>query len=281
MHRPNYIPFVADDFEKAVESAAKGRKKRPEVKEALKDVDGFCASIKQRLKDGSWRKDIEYRKLTKVNNNKKVRHIDAPTFRTLVYEHLLKNKLEPIYRRRDPLVSLNCKEGCGITPSAKHKELKSNYVLPRVKHLFYDLREMNWIVTADQRKCYMHVKPSVFRKELKHLIGDKWLIDFAVELCFVDGQLPVGTPTSPLAHHILMLRFHEWLCRNTEWQLCYADNCMVACRTREEAQRMKWRIEAEKEYGKKNLLPLEDVRIVDECGYIFEGSTNQMEYIEC
>ena len=461
VHRPNYIPFVADDFKKAVKSAAKGRKKRPEVKEALKDVDGFCASIKQHLKDGSWRKDIEYRKLTKVNNNKKVRHIDAPTFRTLVYEHLLKNKLEPIYRRRDPLVSLNCKEGCGITPSAKHKELKSNYVLPRVKHLFYDMREMNWIVTADQRKCYMHVKPSVFRKELKYLIGDKWLIDFAVELCFVDGQLPVGTPTSPLAHHILMLRFHEWLCRNTEWRLCYADNCMVACRTREEAQQMKWRIrqywwyeldmrakrgdtrvtsindkrgidfcgyrvirnagkhvsdtnkgycliskdtllrarkcdsneswgsyfglmrhtdgfgemvkiekemklreltkkiridrkmdapnikplelarsgqaftvfdyeirkseksgepnwikmligmpevtadgeltgktiarevhggmmgivawmvEAEKEYGKKNLLPLEDVRIVDECGYIFEGSTNQMEYIEC
>ena len=92
VHRPNYIPFVADDFKKAVESAAKGRKKRPEVKEALKDVDGLCASIKQRLKDGSWRKDIEYRKLTKVNNNKKVRHIDAPTFRTLVYEHLLKNK---------------------------------------------------------------------------------------------------------------------------------------------------------------------------------------------
>lgn len=42
-----------------------------------------------------------------------------------------------------------------------------------------------------------------------------------------------------------------------------------------------WMVEAEKEYGKKNLLPLEDVRIVDECRYIFEGSTNQMEYIEC
>ena len=250
MHRPNYIPFTADDYIKAVWSAAKGRKKRPEVKEALKDVDGLCASIEQRLKDGSWREDIEYRKLTKVNNNKKVRHIDAPTFRTLVYEHLLKNKLEPIYRRRDPLVSLNCKEGCGITPSAKHKELKSNYVLPRVK-------------------------PSVLRKELKYLIGDKWLIDFAVELCFVDGQLPVGTPTSPLAHHILMLRFHEWLCQNTEWRLCYADNCMVACRTREEAQRMKWRIRQYWWYELKmrakrtdtKVTNINDGRGFDFCGY--------------
>ena len=42
---------------------------------------------------------------------------------------------------------------------------------------------------------------------------------------------------------------------------------------------VSWMVTAEKEYGKKNLLPLEDVRIMDECGYIFEGSTNQMEYI--
>lgn len=40
-----------------------------------------------------------------------------------------------------------------------------------------------------------------------------------------------------------------------------------------------WMVTAELEYSKKNLLPLEDVRIVDECGYIFEGSTNQMKYI--
>ena len=41
-----------------------------------------------------------------------------------------------------------------------------------------------------------------------------------------------------------------------------------------------WMVAAEQEYGKKTLLPLEDVRIVDECGYIFEGSTNQMQYID-
>ena len=40
-----------------------------------------------------------------------------------------------------------------------------------------------------------------------------------------------------------------------------------------------WMVAAEQVYGKKTLLPLEDVRIVDECGYIFEGSTNQMQYI--
>lgn len=195
MHRPNYIPVVADDFKRAVESAAKGRKKRPEVKEALKDVDGLCASIKQRLKDGSWRKDIEYRKLTKVNNNKKVRHIDAPTFRTLVYEHLLKNKLEPIYLRRQTFT---------VFDYEIRKSEKSG--------------DPNWI---------------------KMLIGMPEVTD--------DGEL-TGKTVAREVHGGMM--------------------GIVA-----------WMVEAEKEYGKKNLLPLEDVRIVDECGYIFEGSTNQMQYI--
>lgn len=184
MHRPNYIPFVADDFKKAVESAAKGRKKRPEVKEALKDVDGFCASIKQRLKDGSWRKDIKYRKLTKVNNNKKVRHIDAPNIK--------------------PLELARSGQAFTVFDYEIRKSEKSG--------------EPNWI---------------------KMLIG--------MPEVTADGEL-TGKTIAREVHGGMM--------------------GIVA-----------WMVEAEKEYGKKYLLPLEDVRIVDECGYIFEGSTNQMEYI--
>lgn len=36
----------------------------------------------------------------------------------------------------------------------------------------------------------------------------------------------------------------------------------------------------EKEFGKKNLLPIEDAEIENQCGYIFKGSTNQLNYIE-
>lgn len=37
---------------------------------------------------------------------------------------------------------------------------------------------------------------------------------------------------------------------------------------------------AEKTFGKKNMLPLEEMEIENQCGYIFKGSTNQMEYID-
>lgn len=36
----------------------------------------------------------------------------------------------------------------------------------------------------------------------------------------------------------------------------------------------------EKTFGKKNILPLEDVEIENQCGYIFKDSTYQLEYIE-
>lgn len=37
---------------------------------------------------------------------------------------------------------------------------------------------------------------------------------------------------------------------------------------------------AERTFGKKDMLPLEEMEIENQCGFIFKGSTNQMEYIQ-
>lgn len=39
-------------------------------------------------------------------------------------------------------------------------------------------------------------------------------------------------------------------------------------------------VECEKQFGKENLLPIEDVEVESRCGYVFKGSTNVMTYIE-
>ena len=39
-------------------------------------------------------------------------------------------------------------------------------------------------------------------------------------------------------------------------------------------------LSCEKEYGKSAMLPLEEMEIENQCGYIFKGSTNQITYIE-
>lgn len=36
----------------------------------------------------------------------------------------------------------------------------------------------------------------------------------------------------------------------------------------------------EKEFGKSNILPIEEAEIENQCGYIFKGSTNQLTYID-
>ena len=43
---------------------------------------------------------------------------------------------------------------------------------------------------------------------------------------------------------------------------------------------IRWLRELEKVYPHREFLPIEDARITNQCGYIFEGSSNQMEFIE-
>jgi len=43
---------------------------------------------------------------------------------------------------------------------------------------------------------------------------------------------------------------------------------------------IRWLRELEKVYPNREFLPIEEARITNQCGYIFEGSSNQLQYIE-
>lgn len=77
---------------------------------------------------------------------------------------------------------------------------------------------------------------------MRRLVNDKRLIDYAVSVVFVNGKLPIGTPTSPMAHHVVMLGFDYFVKELSECSVRYADDVMAAFRTKEEAQAAKWRI---------------------------------------
>lgn len=227
------------DIEEAINRAMKGRKDREDVAELTTDRDALADEIAGMVE----RKDyvLEYRELRIVEHNGKVRRIDSPKFVTLVLQHLVLVKLEPLYAKVDPMVSLNCKAGCGIVPPVGGGRT-GRYVLRKVKRMMYERRDLKWVVVADQRRCYEHVKEKHFRRWLKLLTDDVELRDFAVAVCFKDGRLPIGTPTSPFVHHVVMLGFHRWLTQNAAWCVGYADDVMVGCRTKEEANAMKWRV---------------------------------------
>lgn len=221
----------------ALEKSYKGHRHKSEVLDFIKNEESYKNEMFAALKDGSWEKYISYTEMEKSNSNGKTRHIFCPSLQTRILQHLLLVILNPLYTKVDNKNSLNCKEGCGITAN-----LKKNSVMKRMKNIFYDKRHLKYGLIIDQRKCYEHVHSKLFRKYLKKFTDDKWLIDFAVKICFVNDELPIGTPTSPFVHNLIMLEFDYWVKSVSKNSVRYADDNFIAFETKEEANAMKWRI---------------------------------------
>lgn len=261
--------ITENDFVKAILGAASGHTQCKEIREARANRNELAKELYAAYRDGSYIKRIEYRNITKVNNNGKVRKIDWPTHTTRFFQYLALDKLTPIYESKDNLNGLNCKEGCGINAKDKKKS-----VLHRLKHIFYDRLDLNYALVIDQRKCYEHMTPTVFRRMLRQMVDDKEFVDYCVNVTFVDGKLPIGTPTSPTAHHIIMLAFDYFVRQLTPCSVRYADDNFLAFATKEEAQRAKWRIQNYWWYVLGVRAKRQTMRVVplskplDFCGYI-------------
>lgn len=168
------------------------------------------------------------------------------------------------------MTGLNCKPGCGITSNTRRKS-----VVRLLKGLFYDRLDLEWVLIIDQRKCYDHITVKVFRRAMRRIVDDRKLIDFAVNVCFVNGKLPIGTPTSPMVHHIVMLGFDYYAKSISPFAVRYADDVIMAFHTKEDANVSKWRV---KNYWWYNLgirAKSNTARIsslydsIDFCGYVF------------
>lgn len=259
-----------DTIKRAAERAFEGHTGETEVLRFLGDFDVKCNELYNMLIDGSYKSVLSYRKLQKTNSNGKERNIDSPTLVTRIYQHLFLELIEPIYYSKDNGIGLNCKKGCGPTSKNKRKS-----IIHRLKSLFYDQLDLEWALVIDQRKCYEHIKPKVFRRSMRRLVFDPVFIDFAVSVSFVKGKLPIGTPTSPMVHHIVMLGFDYFVGEMAPFAIRYADDVLVAFQTREEAQAAKWRIKNYWWYmlgirSKRHTATVVHLDSpVDFCGYVF------------
>lgn len=253
----------------AMKKAAEGHSNKDEVERMMENADTFAKSVVASIANGEYRRQLKYRKLTKQNPNGKVRHIDSPMLFTFVLQHLFILLAKPFYDWHDNRNGINCKPGCGITSSDR-----ANSVIHRLKHVVYDRRDLHYCLIIDQRKCYEHIRPKIFRKAMRRLTADRDLIEFGIEVSFVDGHLPIGTPTSPLLHHIVMLGFDQWSKQAAPFSTRYADDCIFATYTKEEANALKWRVQNYWWYelqirAKASAIRLQPIdKEVSFCGYI-------------
>ena len=259
-----------DMIKEAVARASDRHGWKTEVVRFNEDLDANCNMIYNNLLDSGYLSLVRYKKLEKINGNGKVRKIDSPTFVTRIYQHLFLLLIEPVYYSKDNKTGLNCKLGCGITSNTRRKS-----VVRLLKGLFYDRLDLEWALIIDQRKCYDHITVNIFRRAMRRIVDDRKLIDFAVNVCFVNGKLPIGTPTSPMVHHIVMLGFDYYAKSISPFVIRYADDVIMAFHTKEEANTSKWRV---KNYWWYNLgirAKSNTTRIsslydsIDFCGYVF------------
>lgn len=223
---------------KAIEKAAEGHSDNKAVERMLANEDAYAESVIASIKSGEYKKYLGFRKLTKKNANGKIRYINSPNLFTFVLEHLFLLFAWPIYNAHDNYNALNCKIGCGITSNDKRKS-----VVSKVKHVLYDRRDLTYGIVIDQRKCYEYVRPKIFRREMRRLTDDKELIEFGIAVGFLNGRLPIGTPTSSFIHHVVMLRFDYWIKQASPFSIRFADDNFVAVYTKEDGSQLKWRIQ--------------------------------------
>lgn len=271
-----YNSITIQTIETAIERACKTHLKYKEVRNYYNKRHIHKYELLDKIKNGSYIDDIKYYQLTKVNNNGKTRHIDAPLLLTLIYEHLFLELIEPIYFKRDNINGLNCKPEHGITAKTPHKSL-----IHRLKHLYYDRLDLNYVLVIDQRQCYQHITPQIFRKNIRRLTDDRKFIEFAINVSFVNGHLPIGTPSSPMIHHIVMLDFDRFVKSVSPYTARYADDNVLAFYTKEDANTAKWRIKnfwwyrlhiRAKRHTTK-ILPI--TQPLDFCGYVFYRNNNK------
>lgn len=216
--------------------ASKGRSTKPVVIDFGKHIAERSREIAEIINTGRVSEFVKYVRLKRRNANGKWRDIDAPTFMTLVMEHVWILLAKPLYMAMETGCARNSIEGRGILSDGMDTGL-----LKPMRRLFYDDRQYTHLVLIDERKCYEHTTVKAYRKGMKLIGAKKWLIDFGEAVGFVRGILPIGTPTSPLMHHIAMLAYDLWLMDNYPEAIRYADNVFIPVPSLEEGEQAMWR----------------------------------------
>ena len=280
--------FIRSDMEVAARRAVSGHRGKKEVIQFESNFEECCDRLWKDLWNGNWKDTVtEYKRWDSVNeNNGKLRHIESPSLCCRIYQHLLLLKLESWYKMHDNHNGLNCKIGHGICSGVGSKKSPRNHsVVRKLKHIIFDRTDLHYALVIDQRKCYAHVHPSQFRFAL-HDLGisqDSEFVDFAVRTSFGgkskgNTPLPIGTPTSPMVHHLIMKRFDDWVVNEFGISCRFADDNILFFHDSEEAQSAKWRIQNYWWYKlgirtkSRNIRILDVDRMntgIDFCGYVF------------
>ena len=202
-----------DNIEAAIHSAAKGKMRKREVREALNNVEATILRVKEKLEKDEWHPP-SLRKGYEVRDGiaRKRRMLVKPDFEEQIVHHLLVDYvLSPIF------MPSFYEWTCGSIPG-RGQESMAKHVLKKVRKCG---RALKWAAVLDIKKCFESVDIEAIYKAIERRVRDKKVLHVvrlildANRVRLPDGTdrvggVPIGLYTSPWFINIVLSRMdHE------------------------------------------------------------------------
>lgn len=251
----------------AVINASRKHMCKNEVIEFLQDKENEYSVYRQLLKGESI--DVEYRYKEVVSVNGKKRIVAISSFRSRVIMHTLMLLIKKEYAARLSDDCYNCIKGRGINASRKRYD-----PVRQIKRIIGRYRPWGYL-QLDIRKCYESTRPEVLFACHEAIWKDKRILRYLQRVSFCDIGLPIGTPSSPMNQHIMMMAFDRFIRQDLKIRhyVRYADD-IILFGDKDKLHEAKWRIANYLWYNlgyelKKDAHPTPMRNGTDILGYVF------------
>lgn len=233
-------------------------------------LDRNLARVREQLAGGDYRPSQIRRTYIPKSSGKELRPLGIPTVEDRVVQTAVRQVIEPIFERTFAEHSYGFRPGRGCKDA--------------LRRVFNLLKEGNsYIVDADLRQCFDRIPHDKLLANVKDRIADKKVLDliqrFLKQEILEDGVVtqpegkgtPQGATLSPLLCNIYLNPLDHQMEESEREMVRYADDLVIACRTRKEAEQA---LESLKQWVEANGLELhpEKTRIADmtEAGGYFD-----------
>ena len=222
-------------IELAIKNASRGfkRKRRREVRKALKDIEALKASVRRYLMNFENARHVP--RVIYDGIERKQRTIIVPTFMELIAQHAVCIVLIPILMKGMYEHTYASIPGRGATLGKWHIE----HHIRRGRHIKYYLK-------LDVRKYFESVSHDRLKAKLSKLIRDKKFLSILFTMIDVTPKgIPIGFYTSQWFANFYLTDFDHWVKEvlKAPAYYRYMDDMVIFADNKRELHRMKRRIE--------------------------------------
>ena len=199
-----------------------------------RDVRTNLRQLSEELREGTYRPHAVKRVWIPKPGGKELRPLGIPTVRDRVVQAALRNVLEPIFERDFAEHSYGFRPGRGCKDALRRVDelLKAGYTR---------------VVDADLKAYFDTISHRRLQKLLSEKVSDGRvlrLLEIFLEQGILDGQeetipekgSPQGSVISPLLSNVYLNPLDHWMTERGYEMVRYADDFVILCRSREEAE---------------------------------------------